>query len=41
VSPLAIHATLTFSTRFLTNQFTLPAVTICVLYKSRQQVELF
>ncbi|WP_420236255.1 IS4 family transposase [Telmatobacter bradus] len=26
---------------FLTNQFTLPAVTICALYKSRWQVELF
>jgi hypothetical protein len=26
---------------FLTNQFTLPAATICALYKSRWQVELF
>ena len=26
---------------FLTNQFTLPATTICALYKSRWQVELF
>jgi hypothetical protein len=26
---------------FLTNQFTLPAVTVCALYKSRWQVELF
>ena len=26
---------------FLTNQFTLPAATICALYKSRRQVELF
>ena len=26
---------------FLTNQFTLPALTICALYKSRWQVELF
>jgi hypothetical protein len=26
---------------FLTNQFTLPAPTICALYKSRWQVELF
>jgi IS4 transposase len=27
--------------RFLTNNFDLPAVTICLLYKSRWQVELF
>jgi len=26
---------------FLTNQFTLPAMTICALYKCRWQVELF
>jgi IS4 transposase len=26
---------------FLTNQFTLPAITICALYKSRWQIELF
>jgi IS4 transposase len=26
---------------FLTNQFGLPAATICALYKSRWQVELF
>lgn len=26
---------------FLTNQFTLPAVTVCALYKSRWQIELF
>ena len=26
---------------FITNQFTLPAATICALYKSRWQVELF
>ena len=26
---------------FLTNQMTLPALTICPLYKSRWQVELF
>ena len=26
---------------FLTNQTTLPALTICALYKSRWQVELF
>jgi hypothetical protein len=26
---------------FLTNQFTLPAITVCALYKSRWQVELF
>ena len=26
---------------FLTNQFTLPAASICALYKSRWQVELF
>lgn len=26
---------------FLTNQFNLPALTICALYKSRWQVELF
>jgi len=26
---------------FLTNQFTLPATTICALYKSRWQIELF
>ena len=26
---------------FLTNQFTLPALTICALYKCRWQVELF
>jgi IS4 transposase len=26
---------------FLTNQFGLPAMTICALYKSRWQVELF
>jgi IS4 transposase len=26
---------------FLTNQFALPAATICALYKSRWQVELF
>ena len=26
---------------FLSNQFQLPAITICVLYKSRWQVELF
>jgi len=26
---------------FLTNQFGLPAVTVCALYKSRWQVELF
>lgn len=26
---------------FLTNHFTLPALTVCVLYKSRWQVELF
>ena len=26
---------------FLTNQFTLPAATICALYKSRWRVELF
>ena len=26
---------------FLTNQFTLPAATICALYKSRWQIELF
>jgi Domain of unknown function (DUF4372)/Transposase DDE domain len=26
---------------FLTNQFTLPATTICAIYKSRSQVELF
>ena len=26
---------------FLTNQFTLPALTICALYKSRWRVELF
>jgi hypothetical protein len=26
---------------FLTNQMTLPALTICALYKSRWQVELF
>ena len=26
---------------FLTNQFGLPAATICALYKSRRQVELF
>ncbi len=26
---------------FLTNNFTLPAVTICALYKARWQVELF
>lgn len=27
--------------RFMTNNFTLPALTICLLYKSRWQVELF
>jgi len=27
--------------RFLTNNFDLPALTICLLYKSRWQVELF
>jgi Domain of unknown function (DUF4372)/Transposase DDE domain len=26
---------------FLTNQFTLPAITVCALYKSRWQIELF
>jgi IS4 transposase len=26
---------------FLTNQFGLPAATVCALYKSRRQVELF
>jgi IS4 transposase len=26
---------------FLTNYFTLPAVTICALYKARWQVEMF
>ena len=30
-----------FSLRFLTNNFDLPALTICLLYKSRWQVELF
>jgi IS4 transposase len=27
--------------RFLTNNFDLPALTVCLLYKSRWQVELF
>ena len=29
------------SLRFLTNNFDLPALTVCLLYKSRWQVELF